>query len=115
MARQKNKTKTGSSKHRLQYADSQLCDAIDAVKKGMVLYAASRTFGIPYKMLCNKISGRTSIKVQCCRYELVLGEHIENKLVECAFSIRMRGILQLSPKTHLLIGKRGKNAYEESA
>ena len=33
MARQKNKTKTGNSKQRLQYTDSQLCDAIDAVKK----------------------------------------------------------------------------------
>ena len=35
MARQKNKTKTGSSKQRLQYTDSQLRDAIDAVKKGI--------------------------------------------------------------------------------
>ena len=29
-----------------------------------------------------KISGRTSIKIQHCGYESVLGEHIENKLVE---------------------------------
>ena len=33
MARQKNKTKTRSSKQRFQYTDSQLGDAIDAVKK----------------------------------------------------------------------------------
>ena len=44
MARQKNKKKTDSSKQRLQYTDSQLCDAINAVKKGMVVYAVSRTF-----------------------------------------------------------------------
>ena len=37
MAKQKNKTKTGSSKQRLQYTDSQLRDTIDAVKKGMVV------------------------------------------------------------------------------
>ena len=51
MAREKNKMKTGNSKQRLQYTDIQLCDAIDAVKKGMVVYAASRTFGIPYQRL----------------------------------------------------------------
>ena len=33
MARQKNKTKTGSSKLKLQYTNSQLRDAIDTVKK----------------------------------------------------------------------------------
>ena len=74
--------KTGSLKQRLQYTDSQLHDAIDAVKKGMGVYAASRTFGIPYQTLCNKTSGRTSIKIQHCGYKSVLGEHIENKLVE---------------------------------
>ena len=77
MARQKNKTKTGSSKHRFQYTDSQLRDAIDAVKRGMVVYAASRTLGIPYHTLRDKISGRTSIKIQHCGYESVLGEHIK--------------------------------------
>ena len=46
--------KTGSSKQRLQYTDSQLHDAIDAVKKGMAVYAVSRTFGIPYKTLLIK-------------------------------------------------------------
>ena len=51
------------------------------LKKGMVVYAASRTFGIPYLTLRNKISGRTSIKIQHYGYESVLGEHIENKLV----------------------------------
>ena len=47
----------------------------------MVVYAVSRTFGIPYQTLHDEVSGRTSIKVQHCGYELVLGEHIENKLV----------------------------------
>ena len=63
-ARQKNKTKTGSSKQRLQYTDIQLCDANDAVKNGMVVYTASRTFGIPYQTLCDKISGRTLTKIK---------------------------------------------------
>ena len=82
MARQKKKTKTVSSKQRLQYTLSQLRDAIDTVKKGMVEYAASRTFGIPYLTLCNKISGRISVKIQYCGYESKLGERIKNKLVE---------------------------------
>ena len=46
MARQRNKTKTGCSKQRLQYTDSQLHDTINAVKIGMVVYTASRIFGI---------------------------------------------------------------------
>ena len=82
MARQKCKTKVCSSKRRLQYTDSQLCDAINAVKKGMVVYKASKTFGIPYQMLRDKIFGRTALKIQHCGYESVLGEQIENKLVE---------------------------------
>ena len=52
------------------------------LKKGMVEYAASRTFGIPYEALRDKMSGRTFLKIQQCGYESLLGEHIENKLVE---------------------------------
>ena len=79
--RQKNKTKTGSSKPRLQYTDSQLNkqNTFDAVKKGMFVYAGSKTFGVPYH---NKISGKAFKKIQHCGYKLVSGEHIENKLVE---------------------------------
>ena len=40
------------------------------------------TFGIPYQTLRNKIFGRTALKIQHCGYESVLGEQIENKLVE---------------------------------
>ena len=82
MARQKCKTKVCSSNRRLQYTDSQLRDAINAVKKGMVVYKASKTFGIPYQTLRDKIFGRTALKIQHCGYESVLCEQIENKLVE---------------------------------
>ena len=46
MARQRNKTKIGSSKQRLQYTDRQLHDAIDAVKKVWLCthYAGSLEF-----------------------------------------------------------------------
>ncbi|XP_065642449.1 uncharacterized protein LOC136074076 [Hydra vulgaris] len=80
-----------SSKRRLQYTDSQLRDAINAVKKGMVMYKASKTFGIPYQTLRDKISRRTSLKIQHCGYKSVLGEQIENKLVEWLFTCTRMG------------------------
>ena len=49
-------------------------------------------FGIPYKTLCNKISGRTSVKIQNCEYESVLGEHIEDKLVELLLTSTIMGL-----------------------
>ncbi|XP_065642222.1 uncharacterized protein LOC124813635 [Hydra vulgaris] len=92
MARQKYKTKVCRSKRRLQYTDSQLRDAINAVKKGMVVYKASKTFGIPYQTLRDKISRKTSLKIQHCGYESVLGEHSETKLVEWLLTCTRMGI-----------------------
>ena len=57
----------------------------------MVAYAASGTFGFPYQTLRDKISGRTSIKIQHRGYESVLGEHIENKLVEWLITFTRMG------------------------
>ena len=54
------------------------------------MYTASRTFGISYQALRDKMSGRTSIKIQYCGYESVFGEHIENKLVVRRMVINVR-------------------------
>ena len=82
MVRQKNKMKTGNSKQRLNIKIVNYMMLLMLLKKVWLCMQQTGYFGIPYQMLLDKISGRTSIKIQHCRYQSVLGEHIENKSVE---------------------------------
>lgn len=65
-----------------KYDETQLKDAISAVKDGMPVATASKTFGVPRTTLRHKLAGRAPENISKRGPDCVLGSELENKLCE---------------------------------